>query len=141
MGISGSISLMGFRQPVEPYMAGCDILLIPAVGEPFGRTLIEAMMLGTPVIATAHGGNLEAIEDDVNGILVAPESASAFIAPIISLLTDEARRERIAASARNMALQRFSAAQHVGSVEAIYREILPPADIRIGRAGTLGLTH
>ena len=47
--------------------------MVTARGEPFGRTLIEAMHLGTPVIATRHGGNPEAIEDGRNGFLVDPD--------------------------------------------------------------------
>src|SRR3546814_10705659 len=42
---------MGFRHPSEPWMAACVALLVTAVDEPFGRTLIEAMLLETPVIA------------------------------------------------------------------------------------------
>jgi len=49
------IHLMGFRSDISACMAGLDALLVPAVNEPFGRTLIEAMLLGTPVIATRHG--------------------------------------------------------------------------------------
>ena len=48
-------------------MSGTEILLVPAVREPFGRTLIEAMLLGTPVVATDSGGNREAIVDEMNG--------------------------------------------------------------------------
>jgi glycosyltransferase involved in cell wall biosynthesis len=125
LGIANAVRLMGFRTPVEPYMTACDILLIPAVGEPFGRTLIEAMMLGTPVIATAHGGNPEAIVHGVNGLLVEPESAEAFVAPIRALLDDEGEHQRIARTARIMALQRYGAERHIRSVQAVYREILP----------------
>jgi glycosyltransferase involved in cell wall biosynthesis len=125
LGIRRSIHLMGFRKPVEPYMAACDILLIPAMGEPFGRTLIEAMLLGTPVIATAHGGNPEAISHGVNGILVEPESAESFVPPIERLLDDPVEHERISRTARGMALKHYGADRHIRSVEAIYHELIP----------------
>jgi hypothetical protein len=43
---------MGSRMPIEPWLSGCDLLIAPAIDEPFGRTLVEAAMVGTPVIAT-----------------------------------------------------------------------------------------
>ena len=72
LNIAKHIRLMGFRRPIEPWMQALDVLLVPAVREPFGRTLIEAMFLGTPVVATDDGGNREAIENDVTGFLVPP---------------------------------------------------------------------
>src|SRR3546814_9556362 len=61
LGIADRIRLMGFRHPSAPWMAACDALLVTAVEEPFGRTLIEAMLLRTRVVAANSGGNPEAI--------------------------------------------------------------------------------
>ena len=51
-----------------------DIVLSTSSLEPeaFGRTTVEAMAMGRPVIATAHGGSLETVKQDVNGWLVKP---------------------------------------------------------------------
>src|SRR3546814_8094871 len=54
--------------------------MVPAIDEPFGRTLIEAMLVGTPIVATRSGGNIEALRDGDIGQLVQPESASALAA-------------------------------------------------------------
>src|SRR3546814_15383639 len=56
LGVSDLIRMIGFRHPSEPWMAACDALLVPAVAEPFGRTLIEEMVLETSVIAANSGG-------------------------------------------------------------------------------------
>ena len=77
-GVADCIHLMGFRYPPERWLAACEVLLVPAVDEPFGRTLIEAMLLGTVVVAAASGGNPEAIRDGVTGCLVPPDDAAAF---------------------------------------------------------------
>ena len=42
---------LGPRFPVEPWIAGFDVLVAPAVREGLGRTLVEAALAGTPVIA------------------------------------------------------------------------------------------
>ncbi len=124
LGITDKIRLMGFRQPVAPCMAGVDILLVPALDEPFGRTLIEAMMLGTPVIATNHGGNPEAIENDVTGFLVEPESPQAFVAPMELLLKDQSEWQRIGERARVSALAAYGIKPHVDGIVSIYQRIL-----------------
>src|SRR3546814_18022838 len=68
---------MGWRTPGVRWIAACDMLMVPAIDEPFGRTLIEAMLVGTPIVATRSGGNIDALRDGDIGQLVQPESASA----------------------------------------------------------------
>lgn len=124
LGIADRIHLMGFRQPVEPLMGGVDVLLVPAVREPFGRTLIEAMLLGTPVVATADGGNIEAIEDGVTGFLVRADDPDAFTEPLFRLLTDPDCWQRISEVARLRAKSDYSVETHIAKITAIYRVLL-----------------
>jgi glycosyltransferase involved in cell wall biosynthesis len=77
------------------------------VDEPFGRTLIEAMLLGTVVVAAASGGNPEAIRDGVTGHLVPADDAVAFAERTLGLLADSARKGALAEAARREALERF----------------------------------
>lgn len=123
LGVEDRIHIMGFRYPVEPYLGGVDINLVPAHDEPFGRTLIEAMLLGTPVIATNHGGNPEAIVSDETGYLVGANDPQTFTAPIHRLLSDAECWRRISETARKSALARFSRDKHVQSITEIYREL------------------
>lgn len=119
-GVADRIHLMGFRQPAEPLISAMDLLLLPGVNEPFGRTIIEAMMLGTPVIATRHGGNPEAITDGLTGFLVEPENSSAFVEPIHRLLNDSRLYRRITKTARTMALETYGIEKHVKAITDIY---------------------
>jgi glycosyltransferase involved in cell wall biosynthesis len=120
LGISDRIHLMGHRSPVAPYMCAVEALLVPAVSEPFGRTLIEAMLLGTPVIATNHGGNPEATTDGRNGFLVRPEAADAFVEPLHRLLSSPAEWKRISDTARCEALDHYGVTAHIKGVTDIY---------------------
>jgi glycosyltransferase involved in cell wall biosynthesis len=129
-GISDRIHLMGHRSPVAPYMCGVEALLVPAVSEPFGRTLIEAMLLGTPVIATNHGGNPEAITNGENGFLVEPETAAAFVEPLHLLLSDHAEWERISVTARREALDHYGVTAHIQGVTDIYDRMARQAAAR-----------
>jgi glycosyltransferase involved in cell wall biosynthesis len=116
-------------------MAACEVLLVPAVDEPFGRTLIEPMLLGTVVVAAASGGNPEAIRDGVTGHLVPADDAVAFAERALALLADPARQSTLAEAARRDALMRFGLRQHAEAIMRVYDAMLSPqrADQR-GRA-------
>jgi glycosyltransferase involved in cell wall biosynthesis len=106
------------------WLAGCDLLMVPAIDEPFGRTLIEAMLVETPVVATASGGNVEAIRDRETGRLVPPEDAQALADACATLLRDPAMMEGIGQSARADALLKFGEARHADAIMAIYDDML-----------------
>ncbi len=120
LGIADAIHLMGFRSPGAFWLAGCDLLMVPAVHEPFGRTLIESMLVGTPVVATASGGNVEAIRDGETGRLVPAEDAQALANGCAGLLHDRQTCETIARRAQREARVRFGQAVHVNAIMAIY---------------------
>jgi glycosyltransferase involved in cell wall biosynthesis len=123
-GLRDRVRLMGFRYPPEPWIAACDVLLVPAVEEPFGRTMIEAMLLGTPLIAADSGGNPEIIRHGETGYLVPPDDPDAFALRALALLEDTAARASIAATARRDALSRFGMRRHAQSIMQIYDNIL-----------------
>lgn len=127
LGIADRIHLMGFRTPIEPWIQLCDLMLVPAVEEPFGRTIIEAMMLGTPVIAANSGGNIEAIRHGETGLLVLPDRPVAFANAAVLLLQGPAVAERIASTAREEALTKFGVDGHVRSISHIYDEFASAA--------------
>lgn len=121
--IEDAVHFMGFRSPIEGAIAGVDVTLVPALNEPFGRTLIEAMYLGTPVVATDHGGNPEAIEDGVNGFLVEPDDPESFVPPVKALLTDPDLLKRILHNAHEDAATNYTREIHVQKMSALYREL------------------
>ncbi|MCZ0960633.1 glycosyltransferase family 4 protein [Paracoccus benzoatiresistens] len=123
LGIADRIHLMGFRSPADRYLAGLDALLITALSEPFGRTLIEAMHVGTPVVATDHGGNPEAITDNRTGFLVDPGPPEAFADPVLRLARDPDLARTITSSARQDVRASYGVDTHVRRVSAIYHDI------------------
>ena len=123
-GLGDRVRLMGFRYPPEPWIAACDVLLVPAVEEPFGRSLIEAMLLGTPLIAADSGGNPEIIRHGETGYLVPPDDPDAFAERTLALLKDTAARASIAANAREDAVARFGMQRHAQLIMQVYDNIL-----------------
>lgn len=124
-GVADMINLMGFRLPGADWIAACDLLLVPAINEPFGRTLIEAMLVGTPVIAAASGGNIEALQNGQLGVPVLPEDPRAMATEALRLLSDPLRYEQLSRTAQCHAAKHFSAQKHASSIMAIYDELMP----------------
>lgn len=80
--LDGLVEFMGFRPEVLGAMKECSLVVSPTLAtnggpETFGRTVIEAMIAGTPVVATDCGGPAELIEDNETGMLVPPGNAFA----------------------------------------------------------------
>src|SRR4051812_46997412 len=125
LGLGWSVSFLGEREDVPEIIRALDVLLVPSWEEPFGRTVIEAMAMGTAVIATSVGGPSEVITDGVDGRLLAPRDPDAWAAAISEFLADDAERLAIGACARETVGGRFGLAQHADSVRALYEELSP----------------
>ncbi len=80
VGITGRVIFLGQRCDVPKLMRAVDIVIHPSVDpEPFGRTLVEAMLAGTPVIATDAGASAEILAGGEAGTLVPPGDADALV--------------------------------------------------------------
>jgi glycosyltransferase involved in cell wall biosynthesis len=125
LGISDSVFFAGFQPNPAFLLAGCDLLLAPAVNEGHGRALVEAMLAGTPVIASASGGHQEIIRQNETGILVAPEESEAMANAAVGLLSSSGRTAMIAAAGA-WARQGFLPREHGKAIASLYRALLPP---------------
>ena len=110
----------GFRHPIEKWISGMDLLMATAERDSFGRTLIEAMTVGTPVIAARAGGHADIIEHGRTGLLVPPNDPDAFAATALRLLADTAFSRKLVEEARACARARYSARSHALRVMSIY---------------------
>ena len=83
-GLRGRCFLMGSRHPIEPWMRACDVVVAPGVSEAFGRAMVEATLVGTPVVAAQHGGNAEILTHGETGLLVPVDEQDAFADAVLS---------------------------------------------------------
>ncbi len=122
-GMQDAVRLMGFQSPGHEWIAGCDTLLVPAVSEPLGRTLVEAMMVKTPVVATRSGGNVEALAGEC-GLLVEPENAAALADGVEAILEDPQATQQVLDRAAISARERFSEQRHAQTIRRVYDDLL-----------------
>jgi glycosyltransferase involved in cell wall biosynthesis len=129
LGLSGHVIFTGFRADVPRIMAASDVVVHSASEpEPFGRVIAEAMAAGRPVVATAAGGVLDMIEDQVTGLLVPPRNAPLMARAIQQLLQDRGQAQVIGQRARRFVQEHFSLEQHVATVQHIYQTVLTPSE-------------
>jgi glycosyltransferase involved in cell wall biosynthesis len=117
-GLGDRITLPGQSDQLSAAMAQADLLVSSSRREGFGNVLIEAMAVGTPVLATRAGGPETFIEDGANGFLVAPDDAAALADAIAALLANPARRLSVREAAHDTAA-RYTVATSVAELEAL----------------------
>jgi glycosyltransferase involved in cell wall biosynthesis len=99
----------GFVSPADDIYKEVDILVAPAIDEPFGMTVLEAGAFGIPVIAAHSGALPELIVEAETGLLFSPDDPLALACAIESLANDDALRASIGANARRHVLMNFTA--------------------------------
>jgi L-malate glycosyltransferase len=119
LGLSDSVLTLGERNDVERLIAALDVLLVPSTEEPFGRSVIEALAMNVPVLATDVGGPPEVIRPGVDGETMPPDHLDAW-ADAVDRWVKGGRPE----SSRAYAVERFSPERHVAAVVAVYRSLL-----------------
>ncbi len=111
MDLKKVVHFLGFRDDVQHIMAASDVLVLPSVGEPFGRVVIEAAACGTPVIAARSGGIPEIFEHGPPGWLFEPLDAHALSQRIAEARRDKEKLMSLSKSARRVAAE-FSMARY-----------------------------
>lgn len=107
-GLAHLAWLPGERHDIPDIMQALDVFVLPSRNEGISNTILEALASGLPVIATAVGGNLELVEDGVNGMLVTPGDVAGMAQALLGYLDAPARIAEHGANARQWAEQRFS---------------------------------
>lgn len=123
LGLGQRFRVVGFRADIQAAMAACDLILVPAVNEGFGRVPLEAAVLGTPVVAAASGGHFESIIDGKTGVLVPPDDARAMAAAAISLLANPDIAADMVRAGQDFVRDQFSPTRHAERVAAVYRRL------------------
>jgi glycosyltransferase involved in cell wall biosynthesis len=136
LSVPAGVELLGEKPLEEAYrlIAGAKALILPAQwAEPFGRVVIEAFALGTPVISTSAGALPELVEQNVTGVLVDPGDSEALARAVDRMSVDPALRARLSQNARRAYLESFTEKVNVEKLVAIYERAI--AIRAAGRAG------
>ena len=124
LGVADRVDFRGFRDNVWTELAGMDVFVHASVTpEPFGQVILEAMLAGVPVIASAGGGPSEILTDGVDGVLYPAGDVDALAGALRRLRQDPILRAHLSDNARIRA-QHFSPQAAELAIMTLYGEIL-----------------
>ncbi len=119
LGLAGRIRFLGFRKDVPALMSAMDIIVHSSIApEPFGRVVVEGMLAGKPMVASAAGGILEILQHGKTGWLYEPGNPDALAATLRTVLKDKVGTAAIANAGQNHARETFTVAATVRQIEA-----------------------
>lgn len=124
LGISDSVVFAGTVADPVPLVRASDVFVLPSLAEGLPLALLEALAVGTPVVASRAGGIPEVVEDERTALLVAPGDATGLAHAIARVLDDPALGGRLAAAGRTAARERFAAPVVVPRLSALYEELV-----------------
>lgn len=123
-GLGESAQFLGHKANGMEYIYAADFLVFPSREEAMPLAVLEAMVLGTPVVASDVCGIPELIADGGEGLLFSPDKAGLMTAQIVAMGRDAGVRSRFAATARRKYDDVFARRHHVARHRAAVRELM-----------------
>ena len=121
LGINENVIWLDQRKDAQSPLDAVDVSVLPSHQEGFSNSLIEAMGRGLPVVATAVGGNLDAVVHGASGLLVPVSDPQELASAILALSKDAALRETLGRQAIGRVTARFSIDECVSRYMRLYR--------------------
>jgi glycosyltransferase involved in cell wall biosynthesis len=103
-----NIIFTGYKNDIAKILAGLDILAFPSHEESFGITLLEAMAMNIPVIASNNAGVTDVIPSKEYGVLIPPKDSKALADAILKLIEDTELRKKLAANGRKRVEENYN---------------------------------
>ncbi len=122
--LSDRFLFCGLLPQHQAVVLAADLYVHPAIVEPFGIVLVEAMAAGLPVVATRVGGIPEVVAEDETALLVEPADPAALAAAVERLYTDRTTRERLGNAGRRRFERDFRLSTMIDRLEACLREMV-----------------
>ncbi len=124
LGLQQQVNFLGTRSDAADIMGAVDLTLLTSHTESLSNAIIESLLTGRPVLATAVGGNPELIRDSENGFLVPDNDHQALAERMLRFILDPSLAATMGRRAQEDARQTFSAAKMVDETCAVYHRLL-----------------
>lgn len=124
LGIDDKVIFTGEQSGAKGIIAGLDLLVLPSLNEPFGRVLLEAMLLETPVVSTNAGGVPEIVQHEYNGLLVEFGEEGQLVEAMERVFLDESLRLTLIKNGHQTIMDKFSMERYARAIEQVYDQTL-----------------
>lgn len=123
LGLTNVVHFAGHQEDVYPWYDALDVAVHASFAEPFGLALLEAMAIGTPLVAAADGGPLEIVEEGRSGLFFPPGDEAALAAAVERVVDSLALAESLAEGGRARAAL-FDESVMVGRLADLLRDAI-----------------
>jgi glycosyltransferase involved in cell wall biosynthesis len=122
-GLVDKVRLLGWRDDAAAVVAMSDVVVHPSLTEGMPKAVIEAMVVGRPVVASAVGGIPDFVRDGETGFLVPAGNSNALAGALARISSDPTLRDAMGLAASRFARQRTIAA-NVSALAAVLGEVV-----------------
>lgn len=135
LGIASAVHFLGTRSDVPAVLAACDVVGLTSHNEAAPVSILEALSVGCPVVASDVGSVRETVQDGETGRIFPAGDLDEYVAATLVLLKDSATRRRMGASGRRLVVDRWSLVAMVRGyedlIQGIYNAKTRPAPVEI----------
>lgn len=124
LGLGKTVTFLGYREDVRDQLQKIAVFVLPTRSEGLGISVLEAMAMGVPVIATAVGGVPELIRHNQTGFLVRQDEYGAIARLVQRLLADREKGEALRGAAFALAAKEFNAKDMLERTYGLYRRVI-----------------
>lgn len=119
-----NIVVHGQQKDVRPFLAASDIFVLPSYREGFPNVVLEALSMGLPCIVSDVNGATDAIQSEVNGVVIPKRDCEALYLAMKKLYLDKDLRKQMASTARKIVIERFNRPDVVNATLEMYQSCL-----------------
>lgn len=123
-GVSQRVHFCGYQGETAAYYRVMDVFALASAHEAFGLVLVEAMLLGLPVVATRVGGIPTVVDEGVTGLLVPALDPQSLAAALLTFCRDPFLRREMGNAGMQRAQAEFGAERYVNAIDALYTRCL-----------------
>ncbi|WP_162605033.1 glycosyltransferase [Geomonas terrae] len=134
------VIFIGFREDMPDVFKSLNLVVVASLAEPFGRTTIEAMAAGKPVIATNTGASPEIVLDGVTGLLVPPGAPEKMADAIFKVLGNATLAKEMGEAGRQRVQTEFTTAKYIAGIETVLTEAYNGSKKKGSQRGNEGAT-
>jgi len=123
LNIAGNVVFTGFRKDIGELLSTMNLFVLPSHLEGLCTSLMDAMLMKRPIVATTAGGIPEVVTDKETGILVPPKNSKALADAMIQLLSNKEEAKEMGERGLKRVKKIFNVSKTIKETEKIYMEL------------------
>jgi glycosyltransferase involved in cell wall biosynthesis len=121
LSLDDKVVFCGFQSEIEPYYHAIDLYILASITEGLPISLLEAMAIGRPVIATAVGGVPNLVINHQTGLLVPPNNTSGLAEAIRWAISHPTEMQTMGKTGQSLIAEHYSVTKWINQIESIYQ--------------------